>query len=98
MANGNGNGIVRLVFDPRMTEPFLQRVRSELQKGAVDAVTLQMEQVSYLDPGALAALRLVGETARSAGKTIVLEGVQPSVYKALQIAKLATLFGRAHHG
>lgn len=98
MANGNGNSIVRLVFDPRTTEPFLQRARSELQKGSVDGVTIQMEQVSYADPGALGVLRVVGETAQSAGKTIVLEGVQPSVYKALQIAKLATLFGRAHHG
>lgn len=98
MANGNGNSIVRLVFDPRMTEPFLQRVRSELQKGSVDAVTIQMEQVSYVDPGALGTLRIVGETARSAGKNLVLAGVQPTVYKALQIAGLATLFGRVHHG
>ena len=97
MTEGN-TSTIRLVFEPSATEPFLQRFRSELQKGSVDGMTIRMDHVSYVDPSALKTLQLVGETARSAGKSIVLEGVQPGVYKALQLAKLAALFRRVHHG
>ena len=98
MAEGNGNKTIQLVFEPSATASFLQRVRNELQKASVAQVTVKMHQVSYVDPGALEILQTAGETARSAGKTIVIEGVRPGVYKALHLAKLAELFRRAHHG
>ena len=98
MAEENGSRVIRLAFDPNAREPFLQRLRTELQKASVDEVTIQMEQVSYVGPGALEMLQAAGETAHSAGKIIVLEGVHPGVYKALQLTNLAALFKRAHHG
>ena len=98
MAEGNGNGTTRLVFAPGATEPFLHRLRSELQKGSVATVTIQMDQVSYVDPGALEILLAAGEEARAAEKPIFLEGVRTTVYKALQLAKLTGLFRRVHHG
>jgi anti-anti-sigma factor len=69
-----------------------------LQKGWVAGVTVDMREVSYLDPTGLRALLAAGEEARQAGKELSLEGVRTDVYKALHVAKLLGLFKRRQHG
>jgi ABC-type transporter Mla MlaB component len=89
---------VRLSFESDRAESVLPRVRAELRKEGVAAVTLDMTRVSRIDPSGLQLLSDVGEHARVAGKTIFLDGVCTPVYKAIQLAKLGALFRRLHHG
>lgn len=91
----DGSGHPRMVFEPRAAAPFLQRCREELEKASVAALTIDMGQVTYVDPAALEVLGAAAECAREAGKEIFLAGVGNTVYKALQLAKLASLFKRA---
>ncbi len=85
-------------FEPDRAESWLPRLRSELRKDTVAAVTLDMTGVSRADPGALRLLAVAGMHAREAGKPIFLAEVHTPVYKAIQLAKLGALFRRVQRG
>lgn len=89
---------VRLVIEPEAAEAWLQRVRAELKKGAVHALTVDMGSVARADPGLLSTLRAAGDEARQAGKELFVDRTSPTVYKSMQLAKLGPLFRRRHHG
>jgi anti-anti-sigma regulatory factor len=84
-------------FDVDPTQPTLlvEVVGRALGQADVSGVTLNLTAVRYGDPPLLAALHDLAEAARRCGKAITLEGVDPTLYKALHIAKLAELFSRA---
>jgi len=92
----NGNG-PHLRFESA-SDLFLQQLRAALQAPATAVVTIDMTEVAQVDTAALAVLAAAGEAAAAAGKPLYLEGARPSVYKAIQIAKLGAGFRRVHHG
>jgi len=92
----SGQRVVRMAFTPGTADAFLEQLQRELQKPSVTSVTVDMAPVRYIDPRGLHALLTAGERAQAARKSIALEGVGPAVYKALHLAKLATLFTRVH--
>jgi anti-anti-sigma regulatory factor len=94
MAQESDRQNVRIPFEPAATVAFLHRVRSELEKKSVAAVTIDMGAVEQVDPAALRTLLTAGDTARDAGKDIFLDRVGTTVYKSLQLAKLGVLFKR----
>lgn len=83
-----------IVFDPSRPEAMSSAVERALGDTEVRAVRLDLGAVTYLGPGALEALGRVADLARVAGKELFVEGVNPVVYKALHIAKLAHLLLR----
>jgi anti-anti-sigma regulatory factor len=87
-----------VVFMCDAMQPFLEQLRDELRQPAVEAVTIDMGQVLSVDPGALSVLADAAEQARAADKPVFVDHVRTTVYKALQLARLATLFRRVHHG
>jgi anti-anti-sigma regulatory factor len=86
----------RLPFGPEASAGFLQHLRAELQKRSVCAVTVDLEGVERVSPAVLQVLRLAGDEAQLAGKTLYVDHAGPVVYKALQLAKLGPLFKRLH--
>ncbi len=79
-------------------QEFMQATRSAIRGNHVDAVIIDLTGIEYIDPAELRVLRLLADEARSAGVRLMLDGVRAEVYKALQIAQLAPLFTRVHHG
>ncbi len=79
-------------------DAFLPQLKTALQKGTVSGVTIDMEQVSSIDPATLRALLTAAEQAREAGKDVFVDGVRPQVYKALHLANLTDYFTRLHRG
>ena len=57
--------------------------------------TIDMADVRRLDPPDLAALAAAASAARTGGVELRCAAVTPPVYKALHLAKLATLVTRA---
>jgi anti-anti-sigma regulatory factor len=98
MVEGNEKTHPRVVFTRDGEPPLQERLRKELIKPAVEAVTLDLGEVTYLDPRSLTVLAAAGGQARTAGKPLFIDRVSIPVYKALQLAKLATLFRRVHNG
>jgi anti-anti-sigma regulatory factor len=96
MAGGQEQRYLKIPFEPERAESWLPRLRSELRKDTT--VTLDMTDVLRVDPNALRLLAAAGTHASEAGKTIFLDGVRTPVYKAIQLAKLGTVFRRVQHG
>jgi len=98
MSSPTNHNSIRIVFDPTNAAVFLQEVRTALSADATAALVLDMSQVTYADPGALETLRGALEEIRQVGREAWLDHVVSDVYKALQLAKLGTLFKRVHRG
>jgi len=98
MTHGNDQGPVRIDFDPKTPETWLQRVRTALREPGAGPVVIDMTHVTYTDPAALGALRSAADDAEAAGRELWLDHVPAPVYKTLQVAKLAPRFHRVHHG
>jgi anti-anti-sigma regulatory factor len=97
MAGGQGRHL-KIRFEPERAESWLPRLRGELRKDTVTAVTLDMTDVLRIDPSALRLLAAAGTHASEAGIPIFLDGVRTPVYKAIQLAKLGAVFRRVQHG
>jgi anti-anti-sigma factor len=85
----------RFDLDPTRPTLLVEAVGHALRQAEVSEIVINLEAVRYGDPSLLAALHDLAEAARDSGKAIALEGVEPTLYKALYIAKLAELFRRA---
>jgi len=84
--------VTRISVDPARPTALLEGVRAALEKGADDdPVVVDFRRVSYADPALLETLATAWQEARAAGCEIWIDGVGPSVYKALQIAQLGGL-------
>lgn len=84
-----------IVFDTARPEATLSAVKAALDRAEVAAVRLDFRAVTYLGPSGIDAVGRAADLAREAGKDLVVEGVDPVVYKALHIARLAHLLSRA---
>ena len=96
MSYSNGEN-PRLRFEREASATFLQQLRAHLQKSSVCAVTVDLERIDRIDPAILQLLRAAGDEAQRAGKELYVDGADPGVYKALQLAKLGPFFKRLHH-
>jgi anti-anti-sigma factor len=84
----------RIAFAPAAAGRFAGVVDRELARRPA-ALTVDLAGVDYLDPAGLAALGAAGERAREAGVRLLVAGARVPVYKALQVAGLGGLLGRA---
>jgi anti-anti-sigma regulatory factor len=87
----------RVRLDPGAATSFLQQLRAALQNPSVCAITVEVGDVTRLEPAILQLLCTAGQEATVAGKELYIDGAGPVVYKALQLAKLGPLFKRLHH-
>lgn len=98
MTHGSDPGPVRIDFDPQAPETWLQRIRTALREPGARPVVIDMTHVTYTGPAALRALQAAAEDAEATGRELWLDHVPATVYKTLQVAKLAPRFQRVHHG
>ena len=98
MEHEAGENNVRIAFDQSNPEAFPLRVQRALRNSRAPVLFVDMDHVSYAGPQALETLRMGLLEAKSAGCEVWLDHIQPGVYKALQLAKLSSLFKRVHHG
>jgi len=98
MTHGDEEEPVRIDFDVAVPDTWLQRVRTTLREPGTAPVVIDMTHVTYTGPAALGALKIAAADAAAAGRELWLDHVPAPVYKTLQLAKLAPLFQRVHHG
>jgi anti-anti-sigma regulatory factor len=94
----NNHHSIRIAVPPGAGDAFVQAVRSALQADATATLLLDMGQVVYADPATLESLRAALDAARQGGRQLWLDHVGADVYKALQLAKLGSMFKRVHRG
>jgi anti-anti-sigma factor len=88
----------RLSLEPAMPKAFLERLQTVLARQPPAAVVVDLTAVGYADPQTLRVLSAAARAAGEAGVELFLDRVAPSVYKAIQIAKLDRGLQRVHHG
>jgi anti-anti-sigma regulatory factor len=77
--------------DPARPEALPESVRAALQNRLDDPLVLDLRAVTYANPAVIEALGTAVQQADDAHCEIWVDGAQPKVYKALQIAKLGRL-------
>lgn len=94
MSVSTSTASARFRLDPTQPRAFVDSVTGALRQADISSVLINVDAVEYGDPALLAALQDVGEAARHCGKSLALEGVRPTLYKALHVARIAGLFNR----
>jgi anti-sigma B factor antagonist len=74
------------------TAPVLQREVEPLWAGPMNALTVDLEQVGFMDSSGLRALNELRTAAEERDVTFALFGVQPRVRRVLDITGMAPLF------
>jgi anti-sigma B factor antagonist len=74
------------------TAPVLQREVEPLWAGPMNALTVDLEQVGFMDSSGLRALNELRTAAEERHVTFALFGVQPRVRRVLDITGMAPLF------
>jgi hypothetical protein len=77
-----------IVVDPADPSASLEKVRRELQQPVDPPLVLDLAKVTYAGPRLLEMFDTMLQLAGDHSREIWLEHTAPSVYKALQIAKL----------
>ncbi len=78
-------------FDFHSRQPFNQALEKALASQAREVV-IHLGEVSYLDSSALGLLLVTQDKAKTAGKTLLLGGVQGAVKQVLEIANFHKRF------
>ncbi len=79
-------------FDFHSHRDFRIAYETALQDAAVREISINFQDVDYLDSSALGMLLLLREKSESAGKTVSLIGLQGMVKQVLEIANFGKLF------
>ncbi len=92
MAGNSKDQHLRLQFEA--AETLVKRLERGLDGSSSAPVTIDMSGVERIDPAGLRTLRQAADIARRTGAGVYLEGAQPEVYKAVQVAGLGSLITR----
>lgn len=85
---------VRLVgrFDINSSMSFRNAIRPLLAEDEGRTLSIDLEQVDFIDSSGLGLLLLVREEAQRGSKNVVLAGCRPRIRKILSVAQFSRLF------
>jgi anti-sigma B factor antagonist len=78
----------------KLDSSISQNLKSEIvtaQKQGVEHLIIDLSQVRYCDSSGLGALLLANRTFNEDGKTFAIRGIQPNVFKLIQISQLDSI-------